>query len=75
MPLISKKRWDAFVKSLHLGEALGCLTLEAQLPIYWVPVLQTLYNFILSVTQGPTKMGTWASRVSIGVLGLGIIRM
>ena len=29
-------------------------TLEAQLPIYWVPVLETLCNYILSVTQGPT---------------------
>ena len=29
-------------------------TLEAQLPIYWVPVLKTLYNYILSVAQGPT---------------------
>ena len=28
--------------------------LEAQLPIYWVPVLKSLYNSILSVTQGPT---------------------
>ena len=32
----------------------GALTLEAQLPIYWVPVLKTLYSYILSVTQGPT---------------------
>ena len=29
-------------------------SLEAQLPIYWVPVLKPLYNSILSVTQGPT---------------------
>ena len=29
-------------------------TLEAQLPINWVPVLKSLHNFILSVTQGPT---------------------
>ena len=28
--------------------------LEAQLPIYWVPVLKTLYNSIISVTQRPT---------------------
>ena len=31
-------------------------SLEAQLPIYWVPILKSLYNCILSVTQGPT---TW----------------
>ena len=30
------------------------LALEAQLPTYWVPVLNTLYSFILCVTQGPT---------------------
>ena len=30
------------------------LSLEAQLPIYWVPVLKSLYDFVLSVTQGPT---------------------
>ena len=30
------------------------ITLEAQLPIHWVPVLRSLYNFVLSVTQGPT---------------------
>ena len=29
-------------------------TLEAQLPIYWVPVLKSLYKSILSVAQGPT---------------------
>ena len=28
--------------------------LEAQLPTYWVPILKSLYNLILSVTQGPT---------------------
>ena len=37
------------------------LTLEAQLPTYWVPVLKSLYNFMVSVTQEP---GTWASRVT-----------
>ena len=30
------------------------ISLEAQLPTYWVPVLKTLYNYILSVTQGHT---------------------
>ena len=29
-------------------------TLEAQIPIYWVPVLESLYKFILSIAQGPT---------------------
>ena len=29
-------------------------TLEAQLPIYWVPVLGALYKIILSITQEPT---------------------
>ena len=29
-------------------------TLEAQLPIYWVPVLKFQYEIILSRTQGPT---------------------
>ena len=28
--------------------------LEAQIPIYWVPVLKSLYEFILPITQGPT---------------------
>ena len=32
----------------------GNLSLEAQLPIYWVPFLKPLYDFMLSVTQGPT---------------------
>ena len=39
------------------------LTLEAQLPIYWVPVLKSLYTLILSVAQGPT---IWVP----GLLGL-----
>ena len=30
------------------------VSLKAQLPIYWVPVLKSLYNFILSGTKGPT---------------------
>ena len=30
------------------------LALEAQLPTYWVPVLKSLYNIILSITQGAT---------------------
>ena len=32
----------------------GYLILEAQLLLYWVPVLKPLYDFTLSVTQGPT---------------------
>ena len=36
--------------------------LEAQLPIYSVPVLKTLYKFVLSITQRPT---IWAP----GLLG------
>ena len=30
------------------------LTLEAQLPIYWVSVLKSLFKSIISITQGPT---------------------
>ena len=30
------------------------LPLEAQLPRYWVPVLKSLYQFSVSITQGPT---------------------
>ena len=37
---------------MKLGEVL--VTLEAQLPVYWVPVLLSLYNNIFSATQGPT---------------------
>ena len=35
-------------------------TLEAQLPIYWVPVLKSLYRFIPSITLNPKPyyMGT-----------------
>ena len=36
---------------------------EAQIPIYWVPVLQSLCKLILSITQGPT---IWVP----GLLGL-----
>ena len=39
------------------------ITLEAQLPICWVPVLKSLYKFVLSITQGPT---IWVP----GLLGL-----
>ena len=35
--------------------AIQHLSLEAQLPIYWVPVLGSLYKFILSITQEPTR--------------------
>ena len=38
-------------------------SLEAQLPTYWVPILKSVYRFILSVTQGPT---IW---VPIGISG------
>ena len=41
----------------------GSSGLEAQLPICSVPVLNTLYSFILSVPQGPT---IWVP----GLLGL-----
>ena len=37
------------------------LELEARYLFNWVPVLKSLYNFVLSVTQGPT--GTWDFRV------------
>ena len=45
---------------------LDSLTLEAQLPFYWVPVLGSLYILILSavsITQEPTR---WVP----GLLGL-----
>ena len=42
----------------------GSFGLEAPLPMYWVPVLKTLYNYILFVTQGPT---IWVP----GLLGIG----
>ena len=41
------------------------LSLEAQLPIYWVPVLKSLCKFILSITQGPTIWVPGASRVCV----------
>ena len=44
------------------GHCLPYQSLETQLPIDWVPVLESLYKFILSITQGPTITGTWASR-------------
>ena len=49
------------------------VSLEAQLPIYWVPVFKSLHNFILSVTQGPT---IWVPGVLVfwgrfkGVIGI-----
>ena len=43
------------------------LNLEAQLPMYWVPVLKSLYKFILSITQGPT---IWLP----GLLGLLLLK-
>ena len=50
-----------FVRSLGPGRArfghkvfITDVSLEAQLPVYWVPVLKSLYSFILSVTQGAT---------------------
>ena len=36
------------------NEARVELTLEAQLPRYWVPLPKSLYTCILSITQGPT---------------------
>ena len=41
-----------------------CATLEARLPIYWVPVLGSLCKLILPITQEPTM---WVP----GLLGLG----
>ena len=35
-------------------------TLEAQLPIYWVPVLKTLYSYITICNPRTCYMGTWA---------------
>ena len=40
-------------------------SLEAQLPIYWVPVFKSLYKFVLSTTQGPT---VWVPGL-LGILG------
>ena len=37
-----------------LRNSIFYLTLEAQLPIYWAPVLGCLYKPILSITQEPT---------------------
>ena len=56
---------------------MGLGALEAQLPMYyWVPVLKSLYTFILSITQGHPRtyyMGTWASRAfTRRILGLNI---
>ena len=42
-------------------------TLEAQVPIYWVPVPRSLFKFILSkLTQGPT---IWVPGLLYGYLG------
>ena len=44
------------------------LTLEAQLPTYWVPVLGPLYKLILSINNSITQEPTiWVP----GLLGLG----
>ena len=53
------KMLDPILKSFLKDDSL-----EAQLPIYWIPVLKSLYNFVLSVTQGPT---IWVP----GLLGTG----
>ena len=45
------------------GLGFSDLALEAQVPIYWAPVLKSLYELVLSVTQGPT---IWVP----GLLGL-----
>ena len=48
-------------QSLNPRAALTYITLEAQLPIYWVPVLKSL-----TICNPRTYyMGTWASRVSL----------
>ena len=47
------------------GERFMYATPEAQLPIYWVPVLGSLYKLILSITQEPS---IWVP----GLLGLGV---
>ena len=39
-------------------------TLEAQLHIYWVPVLKTLHNFYTICNPRTYYMGTWASRAT-----------
>ena len=39
------------------------LSLEAQLPIYWVPVLKSLYIFFTIYNPKTYYMGTWASGV------------
>ena len=41
-------------RARHAAVYDGDITLEAQLPIYWVPVLKTLHIYTLSGTQGPT---------------------
>ena len=38
---------------IHVKSSLRC-TPEAQLPIYWVPVLGSLYELKMSITQEPT---------------------
>ena len=45
------------------------VSLEAQLPIYWVPVLGSLYKHILSRTQEPTVWvpGLLGYVVSVGL--------
>ena len=47
----SVNQWDCLGWLCWLG---GLGTLEAQLPMFWVPVLKSLYEYILSITQGPT---------------------
>ena len=46
------RSFEGLPKMVAVGVALN-QTLEAQLPMYWIPVLKPLYNCILS-TQGPT---------------------
>ena len=49
-PLLKLKDETGVTQGFQAAEG----ALEAQLPIYWVPVLKSLYNFLLSGTQGPT---------------------
>ena len=48
------------LKVLHCNTTMGTacnvtdLPRETQLPIFWFPVLKSLYKFILSITKGPT---------------------
>ena len=49
---------------LRSSEFSGYCSLEAQLPVYWVPFLGSLYRPILPITQEPT---IWVPRL-LGVV-------